>query len=156
VTSWAIVSSHSEALGAVSSPGFDPQRQVVLEGDPHPGIAPQSGSGGAATFRWNGPQSARVVVDSPAPAVVLIRNAYAPGWRAMVDGRPSHVLPADDLLQGVPVPAGHHVIELSYVEPAIGYGLAGSAMTLVGLFGAAGLLERRHRRKRSRPAPNDG
>ena len=56
LTSWAIVSSPSEGLRAVSSPGFDPQRQVVLEGDPHPGIAPQAASGGTATFRsWSTP-----------------------------------------------------------------------------------------------------
>jgi hypothetical protein len=154
LTSWAIVSSPSEALGAVSSPGFDPQRQVVLESDPHPGIAPQAGSEGAATFQWKGEQSAQVVIDAPSPAVVLIRNAYATGWRATVDGRPSRVLPADDLLQGVPVPAGHHVIHLSYVEPTIGYGLAGSAVTLVGLLVAAWMLQRRQRRNRPLRTPN--
>ena len=148
LTSWTLVPSPSRALAAVTSPGFDPAHEVVLEHDPHPDTEPQpaSASGGSATFRWTGPQTARVVVDAPAPAVVVIRNAYASGWRARVDGHASSVGPADYLVQGVPVPAGHHVIDLAYADPPIGYGLAASAAALVVLFGVAGLLEVRRRR----------
>ena len=39
------------------------------------------------------------------------------------------VAPVDDPLQGVPVPAGDHVIELVYRDPWIGRGVAGSLLT---------------------------
>ena len=51
LTSWTLVPSPSRALAAVTSPGFDPAHEVVLEHDPHPGTEPQpaSASGGSAT-----------------------------------------------------------------------------------------------------------
>jgi hypothetical protein len=152
LTSWSIVGSSSQALTAVLSEGFHPGTQLVLEGDPHPGTTPVTQVGGSASFEWTGDQSARIVVDAPAPAVVVVRNAYASGWRATVDGRPAPVLPADYLVQGIPVPAGHHAVELSFADPAIGYGLAGSAVALAGLLAATGLLWNRQRRRTALPA----
>ena len=81
------------------------------------------------------------MVDASAPAVVVIRNAYDPGWRARVDGRSSPVFPADAIDQGVVVPAGRHVIELSYVDPSIRYGLLGSGLALLALAIGAALLQ---------------
>lgn len=150
LTSWSVVSTSSRALGAVLAPAFDPERQVVLERDPHPGIAPGPPGHGTASFHWQGDQSARVTVDASIPAVLLVRNAYARRWRATVDGRPAPVLPADYLLQGIPVPAGRHVVELSYHDPTIGYGLIGSAVGVAALLASAGLVTITERRRRRR------
>ena len=150
LTSWSVATSPWAALQEVLAPGFDPDQQVVLERAPHPRTPSGAFPRGTATFRWEGAQSARIVVDAPAPAVVLVRNAYAPHWQAVVDGHPAPVLPADYLLQEVPVPAGHHVIHLSYHDPTIGYGLTTSAVVLALLLAAAGLLAVRERRERAR------
>ena len=87
-------------------------------------------------------------MDAPTSAIVLVRNTYAKGWRATVDGHATPVLPADYLLQGIPVGPGHHVIELAYHEPTIGEGLFGSAAALVALLGMAVVLASRKRRRR--------
>jgi hypothetical protein len=153
LTTWSVVGSSARALDAVRAEGFDPETHLILEGDPHPGIDPGSGGSGTASFRWTGDQSASIVVDAPSAAVVVVRNAYATGWRATVDGRAARILPADYLVQGIPVPAGHHVIDLSYRDPTIGYGLAGSAVVLAGLLAAGGALWRRERRRPIAPPP---
>jgi uncharacterized membrane protein YfhO len=69
-----------------------------------------------------------------------------------VDGQPSEVLRADYFLQGVAVPAGHHVVVLRYHDPSIGYGLWGSALALLAVAGAA-LATRRRRPEPASPQP---
>jgi hypothetical protein len=77
--------------------------------------------------------------------VVLIRNIWELNWHASVDGRAVPLLHADSIDQGVAVPAGKHAIILTYHDPSIGDGLAGSAAALAALFVAAALLRRRER-----------
>ena len=148
LTSWSVVGSADAALTAIRAPGFDPTRELVVE-TTHP-ISPATPTdfGGSADFHWEGAQSALVIVDAPASAIVLVRNSYAKGWHATVDGRAAPVLPADYLLQGIPIAPGHHVIELTYHDPTIGDGLVGSAIAIVGLLVAAGLLAIQQRRRR--------
>ena len=105
-----------------------------------------SGSGGSVRYVADGPQAARVEVDAPAPAILLIRTVYDPGWTARVDGRVVPVLPADSLIQAVPVPAGRHIVELAYRDPSIGLGLLGSAVSIATILGAALFIRKRRRR----------
>ena len=80
------------------------------------------------------------------PGVVVIRNAFDRNWRATVDGRPARVIPADYLMQGVPVPAGRHVVELTYRDSAVGEGLLVSGVAWALLLGAWAVVGRRRRR----------
>jgi hypothetical protein len=155
VSSWKVVGSQDAALREVTTQGFDPSSVAVLERDP--GIARTAGGGGGrAHYVQVSPGAARVQVVAPSPAVVVIRNAYDPGWRATVDGRPAAVLAADGVDQAVVVPAGRHTIVLTYHDPLVGWSLAGSGVAIIGLLGAAIVLAVRSRRRRdqSRPAQN--
>jgi hypothetical protein len=148
VTSWRVVGEDrraypNRALDAVLAPGFDPDGTIVLERDP--GIETPSAGGGTATYRSEGMGAARVEVDSPDGGVVLIRTPWERGWHAEVDGEPAELLRADYLLQGVAVPAGHHVVELRYDDPATRYGLAGSAAAGAALSIAVAIAYRRRR-----------
>ena len=88
-----------------------------------------------------------VLVDARSPAVLLIRNAFGPGWQATVDGRPAALPPADFVDQGVAVPAGRHVVRLVYRDPTIGIGAIGTGGSLVLIFGVAGIAAQRRRRR---------
>lgn len=158
IASWTVVPAGeaypNKALLKVLQPDFDPEAEVVLEDDP--GISPSAGPPTAATnatYAALDRQSALVTVDAPTEAVVLVRNVYDSGWRAMIDGRPAHVLRADYLFQAVPVPPGHHTIRLFYSDPWIGIGLLGSSATVLLLLIAAGVARRRERRQPARPLP---
>ena len=143
--SWTVVTTPDEALQAVSDRRFDPSRTVILERDP--GLAPSSAARatGEATFRWTGRQSARIDVRAPAGGLLLVRNAYDDRWRATLDGRPAPVLAANYVIQAVPMPPGSHVVELAYDDPWIGYGLLGSALSLLAVAVAAIFLSGRFR-----------
>ncbi len=149
LTSWQVVGSSDASLRAVTATGFDPSRSVVLEGRPRLGSAGATASRGPArvSYRADGPQSAAVTVDVPAPAVVLVRTPFARNWHATVDGRVIRILPADHLLQAIPVSAGRHEILLTYHDPWVGYGLLGSALSVLFVLAAAGVSVRRKRRE---------
>jgi hypothetical protein len=114
-------------LEEVLTEGFDPAQTAVVEGDP--GIEPSgTGVSGTATYSEVHPEDVRISVRADAPSLVVVRNVWEPGWVASVDGAPAPVLRADYLLQAVPVPAGSHEIRLIYHEPAVGLGIALSAV----------------------------
>jgi hypothetical protein len=143
LSTWQVVSSPDQALQTVLAPGFDPRAAVILEQDPRLTPSPVPSQPGTATYQALGTQAARVEVNTPVQSVVLVRNVYDKGWHATVDGHPAPVLPADYLIQGIPVPAGHHVIFLRFDDPSIGYGLAGSTIAIAVLLGTAAFLRRR-------------
>jgi len=146
---WTLSRSPELALQKVAAPGFPVNGSIVLERDPGFASGPRE-EAVPARYTWLGTQSARVDVNVRSPAVVLVRNAYEPGWHATVDGRPAPVLAADYVDQGVPVPAGRHAIVLVYDDATIGFGVLGSALGLAVLLGTAALL--RFRRKSERGA----
>jgi Bacterial membrane protein YfhO len=159
IGNWKVVPGFDAALQEVTRDGFDPSSTVVLESDPGLGspASPEPGSSaGRAEYLSTGPQEARMTADTAGSALVLIRTPYARGWHATVDGREVPVLPADFVAMAVPVArAGRHTIVLSYDDPAIGYGLAVSAIGLAFLAGAV-LLAARKERLRRWPTDDDG
>jgi hypothetical protein len=146
VGDWVVVGSADDALDEVTALGFDPGSKIVLERNP--GLAaPARGVGpaGEATYRQLGDQAATVQVQASRPAIVLVRNTYDPNWHASVDGRRVTVLAADSVIQGIPVPAGRHLVRLWYDDPTVRHGLAGSAVSLALLAAAAVVLHLRPR-----------
>ncbi|MGZ8629784.1 MAG: YfhO family protein [Actinomycetota bacterium] len=144
--SWTVVGSADDALDAVTEPGFDPVRTLVLEEDPRVASDPGRETAGTAAYRWDGTQAATIEVNAESPSVLLIRNAYDTAWRATVDGRPVPVLAADSISMGVAVPAGPHTVRLEYRESSIAVGLLGTFTAIVALVSSALWLLRRERR----------
>jgi hypothetical protein len=157
ISEWTVVDGGAEASEAVLTEGFDPAATAVVELDP--GIEPTlSDAPGTATYTEVRPEDVRIAVRTDAPSLVLVRNTWEQGWVASVDGRPAPVLRADFLLQAIPVPEGDHEIRLLYREPAIGLGIAWSAVawTLLLVAAVAGATISRRRGATPRPQPMPG
>jgi hypothetical protein len=148
---WVVVGSAAASLDRTLEAGFDPDSLIVLESDPGLTPPPAPGSGTVRGGRL-GAQEARFDVEASAPGLLLVRTVFDRGWTARVDGREVDVLPADHVVQAVPLPAGRHTVELVYDDPWIGKGLLGSGLSL-GAFGVAWLALRRRDRRRLRPSP---
>jgi hypothetical protein len=84
-----------------------------------------------------------VEAESQGPALLVIQDAWWPGWRASIDGRPTEIFAADALVRAVRWPPGRHLLEMSYEPPEIGVGLALSSVGAVLLLLLAALALRR-------------
>ena len=98
-----------------------------------------------------GPGRWRVEVDGASPALVVVAEAWFPGWEARVDGRKAPLVEADGGFLGVPVDAGSHVVSLEYRRPAAAG--VGRLVTLATLLSVAVLAIRRRRRAPAAYAP---
>jgi Bacterial membrane protein YfhO len=133
---------------------LDPRRDAIVRRD-ELGSTPLPLTGGAGTVRVVDEQNARVTLRATLPrtGLVVLGDAWAPGWSVRVDGRPARALQADVVLRGVVVPAGSHTIEWSYRVPGLRTGALLSALGLASVLGWAGVLVVRSRRRGRAAAP---
>lgn len=88
----------------------------------------------------------RVVISARADAdgYLVLTDAWAPGWVALVDGVPAPMTRADVIFRAVPIPAGPHFVEFLYrpLSFYIGLGLSGIAVALLVISLLAAILVR--------------
>jgi hypothetical protein len=76
------------------------------------------GSAGLALdWTLDDPDAIELLARAPAPAYVVIADAWFAGWRARIDGTPVPLDKIDGLVRGVAVPAGTHRVRLDYEPP---------------------------------------
>ncbi len=88
------------------------------------------GSPGGRVTWTRDPGAARLRVHAPRADRLLVREAYAPGWTAVVDGRPAAVALARGPFVEIEIPRGDHDIKLYYDPPEVRLGLRISACAL--------------------------
>ena len=136
------------AVTAMSAPGFDPRRTVVLVGD---GPLPAA-TGGTAEIIAYAPE--RVVVRvAGGGGLLLLSDAHYPGWEATLDGAPATIYAADGLFRGVFVPAGEHEVVFAFRPRSYRLGAIVSLLGLgVALAGVVMLMKRERDAERRRGA----
>jgi hypothetical protein len=109
--------------------------EVVVE---TPGPVPVSP--GLVRSVKRGRERIEIEAESPGTGLLVVNDAFWPGWRAEVDGREAPILAADVLVRGVPFPAGRHTVVMDYGPPEVA---AGIALTAIGVVAMLALLVRR-------------
>jgi hypothetical protein len=118
--------------------------QAMREGLPLDAIVWEGGpnfSEGGGTVRWleAQPEHLKLEVSTVVQSALVVGDAYALGWAATMDGKPAAIHPTDGASRGVVVPAGHHVVEMTYSAPGL---LEGVLLSLVGILGCILLVSR--------------
>lgn len=120
-----------------------------------PAFAGQAGAGGglsagAAALLDDRPESVRVRADG-AGGVLVLADAFAPGWTAAIDGRPAQLLRAPPGFRAVALSPGRHEVAFSYTAPGLrlGAGLSAAAAALCALL----LAREKKARGLSSPGP---
>ena len=146
------VSSADQGLELLFSGQWDPARSVLLEGDGEAMAAPRDGTLQGEVKWIVEDDPGRVVVDvrTAGGAWLVVADAWYPGWRARVDGRPAPLYVANYLFRALRVPAGEHRVEMVYRPASFGLGalLTGLAgmLWMLGWLGMRRGANRSHRR----------
>jgi hypothetical protein len=156
---WA--ADEAEEARLLAQPDFDPHTQTIV--GPVPPLARRGWAGVATPWpplpATTTPETTiqpaqivayerhRVVVEAEtaSAAMLVLADAYYPGWSATVDGVPQAIYPVNLALRGVPLPPGKHRIEFRYAQAPLRRGLRLSALGLILLAGLGWLPLRRRR-----------
>jgi hypothetical protein len=109
------------------------------------------GTGGPpepARVRRRGTDGTVIDVQARAPGQLVVLDTYYPGWKATVDGRAAPIRPANGAFEAIPVPAGSHVVELSYHPRSVRIGIWISILATALLAAAGAAVAVRARRAR--------
>lgn len=114
---WRIERERDRIFAAMNPASFDCRREVVLETDP--GLKPAPGAPqGQVRLIESTTDRLTIEAETIRPAILLITDGYAPGWRAtaLPGSTQSHydVLPANYVLRGIPLAPGRHRLRLEY------------------------------------------
>jgi O-antigen/teichoic acid export membrane protein len=139
-----IVGDRAEALDALRAPGFDPRRQVVVEGATAAlgSTPPRPTLGTFQAAEVIAYENTRVVVRTPVDSeggILVLADVYVPGWTATVDGAPTTVLRANGLFRAVELPSGAHTVEFRYRPLTVRIGGLLTAISGAVLLSLAGL-----------------
>ena len=119
--------------------GYDFHRAPLVEGSvlaayPLPSHWFATGSlglpAGEARIIAFAPETLSVESTSSTPALLVLAEAWFPGWRAWIDGKEAPCFPVNAWMRAVPVPAGRHQVEFQFTTPGL---LLGSLLSLAAL-----------------------
>ena len=109
------VGSGKEALDLLDSDKVDPKETVLLEEElPQQMSQPDPASAERAEVKEYQPNRIQVETSTEGPGLLVLSEVYYPSWKAYVDGQPTSIHVADQLLRAVAIPAGEHTVELRY------------------------------------------
>lgn len=121
----ARVAPHPSQLDQLIDPKFDPQTTVLLEREIG-ALTP----GNLSITDYQCDQLTIQVQQPSGAGLVVLSDAWFPGWEASLDGLPTSILRANYALRAVQVPQGKHQILLRYRPHSLYWG---ALLSLCGL-----------------------
>ena len=132
------VRSESAAWDAIRDPSFDFRKQALIEIEPDaasPGEFALRHEPTPATIVRYEPRRVEVEVDCVEPGILVLSDAFYPGWRVRVDGAPQTILRANYLFRGVALEPGRHRVEFYFAPASVraGAALSGAAALAIAM-----------------------
>jgi hypothetical protein len=115
---------------------------VILQGASPQGLAP-----GRVLGESRDDSGVRIEAEADGEALLVVNDAWWPGWEARIDNRPVPIARADALVRAIPWPAGRHVLEMRYAPRELTYGLGATVAGCIALV-ALVLADLRRARRR--------
>jgi hypothetical protein len=140
----ARVAAGADAFRRLVDPAFEPDAEVIVESRVAAGGA--CGPAGSVRLVSRRSDALRYEVEADRDGLLVVADAWDPGWRATVDGSRAEVLRANVAFRAVAVPAGRHAVEMVYRPSSAALGLG---LTVLGLVSSLALVARATRRRAS-------
>jgi hypothetical protein len=87
------------------------------------GSSPDSAAATEVHIGGSNPSSMHLTVSNDKPSVMYVHVTDFPGWNATIDGRPLLLRQWGGAMLAASIPAGHHVVVVSYMPSAFKFGL---------------------------------
>ncbi len=102
------------ALDLMRDPAFDPAQTVIVAADENVTLQTDGDLSGNAVITSATDTTLEIAVDASQSGMLVITDAWYPGWKAQVNGQPADLYRADAMFRAVPVPAGQSTVTLTY------------------------------------------
>ncbi len=117
---------------------LSPEKEALIEpgsvtGPVPPPPMPTNASAGEVFELKDGPNRLEARLRADTPSLLVVNDAWYPGWQALVDGAPRPVYRANFHFRGVFVEPGEHRVEFIFDPPLFRLGLWISALTSLAL-----------------------
>lgn len=125
------------AISDVDANLLDPALPPLMETT----VAPAQPAEDGATVTLTPPSRnvyRRYAVETTRPGVLVVADAWYPGWKVRIDGEEKELFPVDIMFRGVAIGAGAHTVEIFYDPVTVELGMGIS--TTATLIAAVGLL----------------
>jgi len=152
VPDYVVKSEDAQALAAVTSRDFEPSKKAVFVGPDRPsGRHRPPLLSKPVQVTAHEPNAVTVVGDLRPGQVLVLADAYYPGWRAFQDGRECRVLRADYALRAVQIEQPCKQVRFVYLPASFTVGAFASLAAVAFLAGVAAfcLLPRRPNNERT-------
>jgi uncharacterized membrane protein YfhO len=116
------IKGRNATFRALIDPAFNPAVTAIVD-EPIPNL-PGDSNLQSAPPRLIDRSLNRVVLETQTSArgLLVLADAYYPGWNAFIDGEESHLYRVNYILRGVSLPAGQHRVEFRYQPLSFTYG----------------------------------
>ncbi len=140
------VADMEAAIAMMKDGGIDPARSAVVEGIPLDAAARLGAYGGVAAIREYRSDTVVIDIDAASPSLLVLTDAYFPGWTAAIDGQAAPIYPTNLAFRGIFVPAGRHEVHFLYRPATFSIGLVIALIAVLALVVAATGVYRWHPR----------
>lgn len=131
--------SGDAVLNRIKDEDFDGAKVALIEADSSVELPVSDATRlGSADIVRRTTQSVDVVLNASEPCMLVLADAYYPGWRATIDGEPAPLYAANYVSRAVPIPVGEHTVRFEFSPRSfwIGYGMSVGGLLLALLLGA--------------------
>lgn len=127
-----VFASPEMTFAAIERGSLDFRKVVYLPTTAQSSITAKSAPAARIVAKDFHPQRETIQVETPAPAMFYLSQAYYHDWHATVDGKEVSLWRANYAFQSVEMPPGRHVLRLSYVDQAYRLGTLLAALAGLG------------------------
>jgi hypothetical protein len=133
VTNFHIADSEMAAMRSSLDANFHPGDRVVLEERPTLPVEPSPRRPDTEVLEYS-PQYLKVRASATDNAMVVVADAFHPGWQTYLNGHPAKTYLANYGFRAVELPVGDHIVEMKFEPTSFRIGLV---VTLLALLCAA-------------------
>jgi hypothetical protein len=130
--------SFENAAALLRAPGFDPRAMAAIEpstDQPFPLKSLTDGAGFQADLRFTEYSANHLALEasSDRPALLVLSDAWYPGWEARLDGARVPIYIADVAFRGVFLPPGRHTLVMDFRPRILPWSFGISLVFAIGL-----------------------